>query len=107
MAKIIDITERLESNENPRIKIGNKEYEVNADAPTVLKIMGMMQEDDFEAHVLDAFNLLFSSKTRKELEKQKLSFRNMMTVIQVSMRLATGADDEEDAEGEAMTRTTT
>lgn len=106
MAKIIDITNKLESNENPRIKIGEKEFEVNADAPTVLKIMALMQEDDFEAHVMDAFELLFSDKTRKELEKQKLSFPNLMTVIQIAMKCATGMDEEETM-GESTTRTTT
>ena len=40
MAKIIDITEKLDFDTNPKIAIKGKEIEVNADAETVLKIMG-------------------------------------------------------------------
>lgn len=107
MGKVIDITERLEGNENPSIRIGDKEYEINADAHTVLKIMGLMQDGDFESHILEAFNLLFPSKVRKEFEKMKLSFCNLIKIVEVAMKLATGEEDGEDDPGETTTRTTT
>lgn len=45
--KIIDITEKLSFEENPILVIKGKELEVNTDAETVLKLMGIIgdQED--------------------------------------------------------------
>ena len=46
MAKVIDITEKLDFDTNPKIAIKGKEIEVNADAETVLKIMGEFGDKD-------------------------------------------------------------
>ena len=40
MAKKVNITEKLELDGNPSLIIGKEELEVNADAATILKIMG-------------------------------------------------------------------
>ena len=39
MGKVVDITEKLTFDENPKLLIKGKELEVKADAPTVLKAM--------------------------------------------------------------------
>lgn len=41
--KIVDITEKLNFDENPVLKVKNVTIEVNSDAATVLKIMGLFQ----------------------------------------------------------------
>ena len=46
MAKVIDITDRLDFDENPVIKVRGVELEVNADAATMLKVMGLLSEKD-------------------------------------------------------------
>ena len=46
MAKRVDITEKLSFDENPCLVIKGKELEVNTDAPTMLKVMGIMSNDD-------------------------------------------------------------
>ena len=46
MAKMIDITEKLTFEGNPSLLIKGKKLEVNADAPTMLKVMGLMGSDD-------------------------------------------------------------
>lgn len=46
MAKIVDITDKLSFDENPKLVIKGKELEVNADAPTMLKVMGLLRNDD-------------------------------------------------------------
>jgi len=46
MAKIIDITDKLTFDGNPSLKIRGKVLEVNADAPTMLKVMGLMGNGD-------------------------------------------------------------
>ena len=46
MAKIVDITDKLSFDGNPKLVIKGKELEVNADAPTMLKVMGLLRNDD-------------------------------------------------------------
>ena len=46
MAKIIDITDKLTFDGNPSLKIRGKVLEVNADAPTMLKVMGLPQPEE-------------------------------------------------------------
>ena len=40
MARKVDITDKLTFDGNPFLVIKGKELEVNADAPTMLKVMG-------------------------------------------------------------------
>ncbi len=46
MSKIVDITDKLQFEENPKLVIKDKELEVNADAATVLKIMGILGDGE-------------------------------------------------------------
>ena len=39
MSRVVDITDKLNFEENPKLKIKNTEIEINSDAPTMLKIM--------------------------------------------------------------------
>lgn len=96
MAKVIDITDKLSFEDNPALVIKGKKFEVNADAPTVLKIMGLMKGDNAESieNVLASYELLFSEKTRAEIDKlKKLSFDGLTTIIQEAMNLIIGGDD--------------
>ena len=100
MAKVVDITEKLVFEENPKIRIKDTEIEVNSDAPTVLKIMGMMKGENLEENVVEAYELLIPAKERKKLEKMRLSFKNLMDIIETAMLLASGTYEEEPAPGE-------
>lgn len=97
MGKIIDITNKLTFDEKPKVKIKGTEIEVNADAPTVLKIMSVMGDD---GDPLKMYDLLFDKDNRTKLEKMKLSFKDFMKVIEISMNLATGEDNQEEMPGE-------
>lgn len=97
MGKIIDITDKLTFDEKPKVKIKGTEIEVNADAPTVLKIMSVMGDD---GDPLKMYDLLFDKDNRTKLEKMKLSFKDFMKVIEISMDLATGEDSQEEMPGE-------
>ena len=44
MAKKINITDKLNFNENPVLSIGDLDLEVNADAETMLRLMGIFAE---------------------------------------------------------------
>lgn len=91
MAKIVDITDKLSFDGNPKLMIKGKELEVNADAPTMLKVMGLLRNDDPGVQeVLDAYDMMFQEKTRNEIDKMKLSFRDLMIVVQETVSLITG-----------------
>ena len=46
MARVVDITDKLTFDGNPSLKIKGKLLEVNADAPTMLKVMGVLSRED-------------------------------------------------------------
>ncbi len=96
MAKIIDITEKLDFETSPKLVIKETEIEVNADASTVLKIMGTLgdAQDVSPKTVLSMYELVFPEKSRKELDKLKLSFKDLTTVVQSALEMIIGEDDE-------------
>lgn len=94
MARKVDITEKLTFDGNPCIVIRGKELEVNADAPTVLKIMSMTDGSSSAKEVLGMYELIFPEKSRKELDKFKLPFRDLVTVVQEAINVITGAEED-------------
>lgn len=107
MAKVVDITEKLSFDENPKLRIRGEELEINADAATVLKILDIM--GDGQPGVRDTIkcmSLLMDQKSREKLDAMKLSFADYMAVINKAMNLAAGTPEEDD-KGETPTRTMT
>ena len=79
--------------------IKGKAIEVNADAPTMLKVMNLMSSDDPGAQdIMDAYDMIFSGKSKTELEKLKLDFKDLIIVVQEAVQLISGV--EEPAGGE-------
>ena len=98
MAKRRDITEKLSFDENPCLTIKGKDIEVNADAPTVLKAMGIFTSEDTGADdIVTIYDLIFPEKSKKKLEALKLGFKDLVIVIQEAVSLIAG---EETAPGE-------
>ena len=93
-----DITEKLTFDGNPALVIKGEVLEVNADAPTMLKIMGIMGEGAPGAgEILEAYELLFPEETKQTIEGMKLSFSDLTTVIREGIKLVAG---EENGQGE-------
>ena len=105
---LLHITDKLELEGNPHLVIKDEELEVNADAATMLKIMGKYAEFDSEAatpkDILDLYNLMFPAESQKKIEKLNLSFTDLTTVVMEAQKLITG---EEDTEGELPPHTMT
>ena len=98
MARVADITDKLTFEGNPSLIIKGKKLEVNADAPTMLKVMGLMSADNPGLNeILKAYEMMFPEKSQKEVEKLKLSFNDLVVVIKEGIDLITG---ETDAPGE-------
>ncbi len=94
MAKIVDITDKLNFETNPKIIIKGKEYEVNGDVVTVLKIMSTMDSNPGTEDIVKAYELIFPETTRKGIEELKLSFADLLTVIESAISLVTGEDED-------------
>lgn len=93
MAKVVDITDKLSFDENPALVIKGKQLEVNADAPTMLKIMNLMTAEGVEMEQIgEAYELVFPEKSRKEIDKLKLSINDWTTVVMEAMNLILGDD---------------
>ena len=69
MAKKIDITEKLNFDENPVMQIGTLEVEVNADAETMLRLMGVFGNKG-ELQAVEELSLIhISSRIRQKAPK--------------------------------------
>lgn len=95
MSKKVDITEKLSFEGNPFLVIKDKELEVNADAPTMLKVMGLMSGDDPGAQdILDSYEMIFPDKSKKEIDKLKIGFKDLIIVVQEAVQLISGMEDD-------------
>lgn len=93
MSKVMDITDKLDFGGNPRIKIKDTEYEVNADALTILQVMGNLAENEEPGprELLQLYNLMFSESDRKKIaEKLKLNIKDFQVLIFSAISLVTG-----------------
>ena len=92
MAKVVDITDKLSFEENPRIVIKGNELEVNADAPTVLKIIGMLgeKENPTSKDVIKMYELIFSKANRGKIEKMNLQFNDFQIIVFAAINLIIG-----------------
>ncbi|MFT4107744.1 MAG: hypothetical protein QM657_18475 [Lacrimispora sp.] len=90
MAKMIDITEKLTFDGNPSLIIKGKKLEVNADAPTMLRIMALMSVNDIgPKEVVEIYDMIFPDKSKKEVEKLGLNFNDLIIVVQEAVELIT------------------
>lgn len=94
MAKIVDITDKLSFDEKPNLVVKGKKLEVNDDAPTMLKIMGLLGDDDPSAKsIMEAYEMIFTENAKAAINKMKLSFKDFVVVVQEAVNLITGNED--------------
>lgn len=105
MSKIIDITNKLNFDERPKLVIKGTEIEVNNDAISFIKAIALFdsENDISSSDILSALDLLFDEENREKIAKLHLSFANLSTLI----RTATELIADEDSEGEIQTPATT
>lgn len=109
MSKIIDITNKLNFEEKPIIKVKDTEIAANNEATTILKIIALLDENGGEPTVNDIltiFNLLFDKENRKKIESLNLSFKDLTTFVFESAQVVIN-DGEVPDEGETPTPATT
>lgn len=93
MAKIIDITEKLNFEEKPKIKIKNQTLEVNDSATSALQLMGILSEADGNPTTLqlkNMYELIFSEADRSKIDKLRLNTSDWSTLIESAINLIVG-----------------
>lgn len=95
MGKIIDITEKLSFDTNPTLMIKGEGYEVNADARTVLEIMGDFNNKSEMDAALSAYEKMFSERDRSRIDALKLPYKDLMIIIKTAISLVTGEDEDQ------------
>ncbi len=105
MSKIIDITNKLNFDERPKLVIKGAEIEVNNDAISFIKAIALFDSENgiSSTDILSALELLFDEENREKIAKLHLSFADLSTVIKIATELI--ADN--DSEGEIQTPATT
>ena len=91
MGRKVDITDKLTFDQNPALIIRGQELEVNADAPTMLNVISLIngEGDDIE-QIEAAYKLVFTEESRKIVEEMKLSVPDWMILVREAMALITG-----------------
>lgn len=101
--KVIDITEKLNYTEKPRIKIGDTEISINNSAVVMLRIMPRLNKSQMSPDdIMYIVERLISADDMAKLEALELSLEDFMIFIESAAELIAGG-----SEGEAQTRTTT
>ena len=92
----LDITDKLSFDTNPSLVIKGEEYEVNADAPTMLKVLALIGDGDNISpdSLMSTYELIFSKKMRDKLDQLKLNFRDFQEVIKGAVTLVTDTGDQ-------------
>lgn len=108
MSKIIDITDKLNFEEKPIIKVKDVEIKANNDAVTILKVIALFDNDGkgmSVKNVLDIYNLLFDEENQQKIDSLKLSFEDFSTLVVNAAQAV--INDNEEIEGETTTPATT
>ncbi len=94
-AKIVDITEKLSFEENPKIKIKNIICEVNSDAPTMLKLLQHVGNGNNVTpnDLAKMYELIFQEDDRKKIDKLKLPIKDFNILVESAMALVMGESE--------------
>lgn len=91
----LNITEKLSFEEKPILTIKDKDFVVDDSAPTVLKIMDILDDGEPTAKdISDVANLIFGDEGIAELYKLKLNFNDFTEVVMSAVNLILGETEE-------------
>ena len=108
MSKIIDITNKLNFEDKPIIKIKDVEVKANNDAVTMLKVVAIFDGENKEMKVSDiltVYNMLFDDENKTKIESLNLTMNDFTTLIMESAQLLINGNDTP-TEGETATPAT-
>lgn len=100
MAKVVNITDKLEFDTDPTLVIGNLKVRARSDAETMLKLMGVLSKGESLSTIKEALGLMFSERDLSAICKykkdgKKLSAKSLMLIVNTAIELVTGEDEGE------------
>ena len=96
MAKIINITEQLNFEDKPKLKIKNITIEVDDSATNALKLMEIMSNAGENPTINDLnsmYHAVFSEADRAKIDKLSLNINDFSVLINAAMSLITGGQE--------------
>ena len=104
MARVFDITDKLNFEEKPRIKIKGEEIEINDAAVDMLKIMPQLSKRKLKVDDINLmYQTLFPEESQKKIESLRLNFEDFSTAVLEAAAALQGGNGE----GETQTPATT
>lgn len=105
MSKLIDITDKLNFEEKPIVKVKDTELVINNDAVSMLKVAALFEDGNGKSKdVITMYHLLFEESERAKIDALKLNMHDFSAIISESAKIATGDLTDE---GEVQTPATT
>lgn len=105
MSKLIDITDKLNFEEKPSVRVKNVDLAINNDAVSILKLAAIFEDGNGKnKDVIEMYHLLFDESEREKIEKLHLNIHDFSTLISESAKIVQGDLTDE---GEAQTPATT
>lgn len=102
MAKIIDITDKLNFEQKPQIKIKDTVLTVNDEAVALLEILPKLNGNVTPETINDMCQVLFDDSEMKKIKALKLNFEDFTSLVQSAVELVAGSEP-----GETVTPATT
>lgn len=93
MAKVINITEQLNFEDKPKLKIKNITIEVDDSATNALKLMEIMSNAGENPSINDLnsmYHAMFSESDRAKIDKLSLNINDFSILINTTISLITG-----------------
>jgi hypothetical protein len=98
MSKLIDITDKLNFEEKPSVRVKNVDLAINNDAVSMLKVAALFEDGNGKSKdVIEMYHLLFDESEREKIEKLKLNMHDFNALISESAKIATGDLTDEGA----------
>lgn len=105
MSKLIDITDKLNFEEKPIVKVKDTELIINNDAVSMLKVAALFEDGNGKSKdVITMYHLLFEESERAKIEALKLNMHDFNALISESAAIVIdNASDEGEQATPAMT----
>lgn len=105
MSKLIDITDKLNFEEKPIVKVKDTELVINNDAVSMLKVAALFEDGNGKSKdVITMYHLLFEESEREKIDALKLNMHDFNTLISESASIVIdNASDEGEQATPAMT----
>lgn len=95
MARVFDITDKLNFEEKPRIKIKGEEIEINDAAVDMLKIMPQLSKRKLKVDDINLmYQTLFPEESQKKIESLRLNLKDFNTAVLEAAAALQGGDGE-------------